>query len=139
LNYRLFEVAAVLCRAIPADDHGWLQEHATDVERCATYLHAGGIACAVAHPYYFVRRPLVARHLRVLAQLFPLSEKGNGSRAPAPRARVVDPSGRADTSRGIDGLFRGHEVNIGHRAHRTVSPTAILTDPDATFSTMVSA
>src|SRR5262245_47466272 len=71
----------VLCWGIDADDHAWLQAHAFDVERCAAYLHDREIPCALAHPYYFVRRPLQPRHLRALAELFGVWETRNGSRA----------------------------------------------------------
>jgi glycosyltransferase involved in cell wall biosynthesis/predicted metal-dependent phosphoesterase TrpH len=71
----------VLCWGITPDDHDWLQAHATDLERCAAYLHDQAIACALAHPYYFVRKPLTTRHLRTLASLFGTWETRNGSRA----------------------------------------------------------
>jgi glycosyltransferase involved in cell wall biosynthesis/predicted metal-dependent phosphoesterase TrpH len=90
----------VLCWGITADDHAWLQAHATDVERCAAYLHECGIACSLAHPYYFVRRPLEARHLRALAELFPVWETRNGSRAAelnAPAVMAAEVRGSAGT------------------------------------------
>jgi glycosyltransferase involved in cell wall biosynthesis/predicted metal-dependent phosphoesterase TrpH len=90
----------VLCWGITTDDDAWLQAHAADVERCAAYLHERGIACALAHPYYFVRAPLEARHLRALAELFPTWETRNGSRAPelnAPAALAADLRGSAGT------------------------------------------
>jgi glycosyltransferase involved in cell wall biosynthesis len=40
------------------------------------------IACALAHPFYAVEAPLLPRHRRRLAQLFPIWETRNGSRAP---------------------------------------------------------
>jgi glycosyltransferase involved in cell wall biosynthesis/predicted metal-dependent phosphoesterase TrpH len=71
----------VLCYGISPDDHAWLQAHNRDVETCATYLHERGIACALAHPFYAVEAPLTARHRRRLAELFPIWETRNGSRA----------------------------------------------------------
>jgi glycosyltransferase involved in cell wall biosynthesis/predicted metal-dependent phosphoesterase TrpH len=70
----------VLCYGITPADHEWLQRHSGDVEACAEYLHASGIACALAHPFYAVSAPLGARHRRRLAQLFPVWETRNGSR-----------------------------------------------------------
>ncbi|HEX8976949.1 MAG TPA: glycosyltransferase [Solirubrobacteraceae bacterium] len=71
----------VLCYGINADDHEWLQAHNDDVEACADYLHGHGIAVALAHPFYAVGAPLTARHRRRLAELFPIWETRNGSRA----------------------------------------------------------
>jgi glycosyltransferase involved in cell wall biosynthesis/predicted metal-dependent phosphoesterase TrpH len=71
----------VLCYGITPDDHEWLQAHNHDVEACAAYLHEGGIVAALAHPFYAVEAPLTARHRRRLAQLFPIWETRNGSRA----------------------------------------------------------
>jgi glycosyltransferase involved in cell wall biosynthesis/predicted metal-dependent phosphoesterase TrpH len=71
----------VLCFGITAADHEWLQAHHDDVEACADYLHGNGITAALAHPFYAVRTPLSARHRRRLAQLFPIWETRNGSRA----------------------------------------------------------
>ncbi len=71
----------VLCYGITPQDHQWLQRHASDVERCATYLHEHEIACALAHPFFAVRAPLAARHRSALAKLFPVWEVRNGSRA----------------------------------------------------------
>ena len=71
----------VLCYGIDAVDHEWLQAHNGDVELCAAYLHEREIACALAHPFYAVTAPLTARHRRRLAQLFPIWETRNGSRA----------------------------------------------------------
>ena len=78
----------VLVYGITPDDHAWLQAHNRDVEACAEYLHEEGITCALAHPFYAVEAPLTARHRRRLAELFPIWEVRNGSRAPrAQRAR----------------------------------------------------
>jgi glycosyltransferase involved in cell wall biosynthesis len=71
----------VLCWGITPDDHGWLQGHNDDVETCAEYLHEHQITAALAHPFYAVQAPLSARHRRRLAQLFPIWETRNGSRA----------------------------------------------------------
>ena len=71
----------VLCYGITPDDHEWLQGNAGNVEACAEYMHANGIACALAHPFYAVAAPLTARHRRRLARLFPIWETRNGSRA----------------------------------------------------------
>ncbi len=71
----------VLCYGITPEDHQWLQDHRGDVEACAEYLHDRGITAALAHPFYAVEAPLTARHRRRLAQLFPIWETRNGSRA----------------------------------------------------------
>jgi glycosyltransferase involved in cell wall biosynthesis/predicted metal-dependent phosphoesterase TrpH len=71
----------VLCYGITPGDHEWLQAHAGDVEACAAYLHEGEIACALAHPFFNVAAPLTRRHRRALAELFPIWEVRNGSRA----------------------------------------------------------
>jgi glycosyltransferase involved in cell wall biosynthesis/predicted metal-dependent phosphoesterase TrpH len=72
----------VLCFGITATDHEWLSAHRGDVENCAEYLSANGIACALAHPFYAVGAPLRSRHRRRLAELFSVWETRNGSRAP---------------------------------------------------------
>jgi predicted metal-dependent phosphoesterase TrpH len=71
----------VLCYGIAPEDHEWLQAHNDNVEACAEYLHGNGITSALAHPFYAVAAPLTARHRRRLAQLFPIWETRNGSRA----------------------------------------------------------
>jgi glycosyltransferase involved in cell wall biosynthesis/predicted metal-dependent phosphoesterase TrpH len=71
----------VLCYGITQEDHDWLQAHNDDVEACAAYLHTHDIAAALAHPFYAVEAPLTARHRRRLAELFPIWETRNGSRA----------------------------------------------------------
>ncbi|MFI5028098.1 MAG: glycosyltransferase [Solirubrobacterales bacterium] len=71
----------VLCYGITPQDHEWLQAHAGDVEACAAYLHQNEITCALAHPFYNVGAPLTRRHRRRLAELFPVWEIRNGSRA----------------------------------------------------------
>jgi glycosyltransferase involved in cell wall biosynthesis len=71
----------VLCYGITPDDHEWLQAHRDDVETCAAYLREHQITAALAHPFYAVAAPLTARHRRRLAELFPIWETRNGSRA----------------------------------------------------------
>jgi glycosyltransferase involved in cell wall biosynthesis/predicted metal-dependent phosphoesterase TrpH len=71
----------VLCYGITPGDHEWLQAHAGDLDACAAYLHENEIACALAHPFYSVDAPLTPRHRRRLAELFPIWEVRNGSRA----------------------------------------------------------
>ena len=71
----------LLCFGITPDDHAWLQEHNRDVEACAEYLHSNEISCSLAHPFYAVVAPLTPAHRRKLAQLFPVWETRNGSRA----------------------------------------------------------
>jgi glycosyltransferase involved in cell wall biosynthesis/predicted metal-dependent phosphoesterase TrpH len=71
----------VLCYGITPADHEWLQAHNDDVETCAAYLQEHEITAALAHPFYAVQAPLTARHRRRLAQLFPIWETRNGSRA----------------------------------------------------------
>jgi glycosyltransferase involved in cell wall biosynthesis/predicted metal-dependent phosphoesterase TrpH len=71
----------VLCYGISPEDHEWLQAHREDVEICAAYMYEREIVCALAHPYYTVGAPLLARHRRRLAELFPIWEIRNGARA----------------------------------------------------------
>ncbi len=71
----------VLCYGIAPDDHEWLQANRDDVEACAAYLRDHEITAALAHPFYAVAAPLTARHRRRLAELFPIWETRNGSRA----------------------------------------------------------
>ncbi len=71
----------VLCYGITPENHEWLQAHNHSVEACAEYLHDQGVTAALAHPFYAVAAPLTARHRRRLAQLFPIWETRNGSRA----------------------------------------------------------
>ena len=71
----------VLCCGIDPGDHEWLQAHSGDVEACAAYLHEREIVCALAHPFFNVAAPLTRRHRRRLAELFPIWEVRNGSRA----------------------------------------------------------
>ncbi|MFZ1994250.1 MAG: glycosyltransferase, partial [Solirubrobacteraceae bacterium] len=71
----------VLCYGLTPEDHEWLQAHNDSVENCAAYLQEHGVTTALAHPFYAVEAPLTARHRRRLAQLFPIWETRNGSRA----------------------------------------------------------
>jgi glycosyltransferase involved in cell wall biosynthesis/predicted metal-dependent phosphoesterase TrpH len=102
----------VLCYGITPGDHEWLQAHAGDVEACAAYLHENGIACALAHPFFYVAAPLTRRHRRRLAELFPIWEVRNGSRAAElnmPAAVYVDTRGGT----GIGGSDDHAGVDIG--------------------------
>src|SRR5918999_1663985 len=100
----------VLCYGITLDDHARLRERAGDVEAVAECLHDRGIACALAHPFYAVAAPLLPRHRRRLAELFPIWEVRNGSRAPQlnmPAAIYIDTHGGigiggSDDHAGID-------------------------------------
>lgn len=102
----------VLCYGITRGDHEWLQAHAGDVEACAAYLHENEIACALAHPFFYVAAPLTRRHRRRLAELFPVWEVRNGSRAAElnmPAAVYVDTRGGT----GIGGSDDHAGVDIG--------------------------
>jgi glycosyltransferase involved in cell wall biosynthesis/predicted metal-dependent phosphoesterase TrpH len=72
----------ILVWGITPDDHERLQALAGDVEAVAEELLRRQITCALAHPFYAVEAPLLPRHRRRLAQLFPIWETRNGSRAP---------------------------------------------------------
>lgn len=102
----------LLVLGINQDDHDWLQAHNHDVERCAEYLHDREILTAVAHPFYDVEAPLTGRHRRRLAELFPVWEVRNGSRARelnAPAGHVVESMGGV----GIGGSDDHAGVDIG--------------------------
>jgi glycosyltransferase involved in cell wall biosynthesis/predicted metal-dependent phosphoesterase TrpH len=102
----------VLCYGIDPGDHEWLQAHAGDVEACAAYLDENEIACALAHPFYNVAAPLGPRHRRRLAELFPVWEVRNGSRAPElnmPAVIYVETHG----STGVGGSDDHAGVDIG--------------------------
>src|SRR6201996_5865102 len=102
----------VLCYGITPGDHEWLQAHAGDVEACAAYLHENQITCALAHPFFYVAAPLTRRHRRRLAELFPIWEIRNGSRAAElnmPAAVYVDTRGGT----GIGGSDDHAGVDIG--------------------------
>jgi glycosyltransferase involved in cell wall biosynthesis/predicted metal-dependent phosphoesterase TrpH len=115
----------VLCCGITPDDHDWLQRHAADVEAVADYLHGNEIACALAHPFYAVGAPLLPRHRRRLAQLFPIWEVRNGSRARelnAPAAVYIETHGGT----GIGGSDDHAGVDIG----RTWTETPAARTPE---------
>ncbi len=115
----------VLCYGITPDDHGWLQAHNDDVEACAEYLHENEIACALAHPFYAVEAPLTPRHRRRLAQLFPIWETRNGSRAKElnmPAAVYIETHGGT----GIGGSDDHAGVDIG----RTFTEVPQCTTPE---------
>jgi glycosyltransferase involved in cell wall biosynthesis/predicted metal-dependent phosphoesterase TrpH len=102
----------VLVYGITPDDHARLLELAGDVTLVAEYLHDREIACALAHPFYAVSAPLAARHRRRLAELFPVWEVRNGSRAPElnlPAAIYIDTHGGI----GIGGTDDHAGVDIG--------------------------
>jgi glycosyltransferase involved in cell wall biosynthesis/predicted metal-dependent phosphoesterase TrpH len=115
----------VLCYGIDSGDHEWLQAHAGDLEACAAYLHEHGIACALAHPFYDVAAPLARRHRRRLAELFPIWEVRNGSRAAelnAPAVVYVETHGGT----GIAGSDDHAGVDIG----RTFTETPAAATPE---------
>lgn len=102
----------VLCYGITPDDHARLQELSRDVEACAEYLHEHSITTALAHPFYAVEAPLLPRHRRRLAQLFPIWETRNGSRSPelnAPSKIYVDTHGGT----GVAGTDDHAGIDIG--------------------------
>ncbi|HEX2392460.1 MAG TPA: glycosyltransferase [Solirubrobacterales bacterium] len=115
----------VLCYGITSGDHEWLQAHSGDVEACAAYLHENGIACALAHPFFNVAAPLTRRHRRRLAELFPIWEVRNGSRAPElnqPAVIYIDTHGGT----GIGGSDDHAGVDIG----RTFTEAPAATTPE---------
>lgn len=102
----------ILCWDIDADDHRWLQAHRGNLYECAEYLGAHGIACALAHPFYSVGAPLTAGHRRTLAELFPVWETRNGSRAEElnwPAASYIETRGGT----GVGGSDDHAGVDIG--------------------------
>ncbi|WP_320670748.1 glycosyltransferase [Patulibacter defluvii] len=102
----------VLVLGLNQDDHDWLQAHSHDVVRCAEYLHQNEITTALAHPFYYVEAPLTPRHRRQLAELFPIWEVRNGSRARelnAPAATYIDTHGGI----GVGGTDDHAGVDIG--------------------------
>ncbi|HSI81831.1 MAG TPA: glycosyltransferase [Solirubrobacterales bacterium] len=115
----------VLCYGITPDDHEFLQSHAGDLETCAAYLHEREIACALAHPFFAVAAPLTARHRRRLAELFPVWETRNGSRARElnmPAAVYIETHGGT----GIGGSDDHAGVDIG----RTFTETPPASTPE---------
>jgi glycosyltransferase involved in cell wall biosynthesis/predicted metal-dependent phosphoesterase TrpH len=102
----------VLCYGIDAADHEFLQANSADLEECAAYLHESEIACALAHPFFAVAAPLGPRHRRRLAELFPVWEVRNGSRAPElnmPAAVYIETHGGT----GVGGSDDHAGVDIG--------------------------
>ncbi len=115
----------VLCFGITPDDHERLQELASDVKACAEHLHGRGITCALAHPFYAVTAPLAARHRRHLADLFPIWETRNGSRAPElnlPAAVYIETHGGI----GVGGSDDHAGVDVGRTF--TETPPASCSD-----------
>jgi glycosyltransferase involved in cell wall biosynthesis/predicted metal-dependent phosphoesterase TrpH len=115
----------VLCYGITPEDHEFLQAHNKDLETCAAYLHEHEITCALAHPFFAVAAPLTARHRRRLAQLFPIWEVRNGSRARElnmPAAVYIETHGGT----GIGGSDDHAGVDIG----RTWTETPISSTPE---------
>jgi glycosyltransferase involved in cell wall biosynthesis/predicted metal-dependent phosphoesterase TrpH len=118
----------ILCFGIDPANHEWLQAHAGDVEACAEYLDACGIVSALAHPFYSVGAPLRSRHRRRLAELFPIWETRNGSRARElnmPAAIYVETQGGI----AIGGSDDHAGIDIGRTFTRTpaaASPAAFL-------------
>jgi glycosyltransferase involved in cell wall biosynthesis/predicted metal-dependent phosphoesterase TrpH len=115
----------VLCLGITPGDHEWLQAHSGDVETVAAYLSEHDVTCALAHPFYAVEAPLTARHRRRLAELFPIWEVRNGSRARElnlPAAIYIDTRGGT----GIGGSDDHAGVDIG----RTWSETPHAATPE---------
>jgi glycosyltransferase involved in cell wall biosynthesis/predicted metal-dependent phosphoesterase TrpH len=115
----------VLCYGITPADHEWLQAHALDLEACAAHLRGREITCALAHPFYAVEAPLTTRHRRRLAELFPIWEVRNGSRARelnAPAAVYIETHGGT----GIGGSDDHAGVDIG----RTYTETPVAATPE---------
>jgi glycosyltransferase involved in cell wall biosynthesis/predicted metal-dependent phosphoesterase TrpH len=115
----------VLCYGITPGDHEWLQANAGDLEACAAYLDEHEIACALAHPFYNVAAPLGRRHRRRLAELFPIWEVRNGSRAAelnAPAVVYVETHGGT----GVGGSDDHAGVDIG----RTFTETPAASTPE---------
>jgi glycosyltransferase involved in cell wall biosynthesis/predicted metal-dependent phosphoesterase TrpH len=121
----------VLCYGISPADHEWLQAHAKDVESCAAYLHEHEITCALAHPFYSVEAPLTPRHRHRLAELFPIWEVRNGSRARElnmPAAVYIETHGGT----GIGGSDDHAGVDIG----RTYTETEAASAPEEFLRTV---
>ena len=102
----------ILCYGITPDDHARLQELAADVEAVAEYLHGQEIAARWPTPSTRWRRRSPPRHRRRLAELFPIWEVRNGSRAPElnlPAAVYIDTHGGT----GIGGSDDHAGVDVG--------------------------
>jgi len=113
----------ILVWDITPDDHERLQDLAGDVEAVANELRERSIACALAHPFYAVEAPLMPRHRRRLAQLFPIWETRNGSRARelnAPAVVYIETHGGT----GVGGSDDHSGVDIGRTFTETpAAPT----------------
>jgi glycosyltransferase involved in cell wall biosynthesis/predicted metal-dependent phosphoesterase TrpH len=119
----------VLCFGITPDDHARLQERRRDLESCAEYLHSRGIACALAHPFYAVEAALTPAHRRQLAQLFPVWETRNGSRARElnmPAAIYIETHGGTGTG--------GSDDHAGVDIGRTFTETPPAATPEEFLS-----
>ncbi|MBO0769455.1 MAG: glycosyltransferase, partial [Solirubrobacterales bacterium] len=114
----------VLCYGITEEDHEWLQAHNHSVEECAEYLHSNEITCALAHPFYPPEAPLTARHRRRLAQLFPIWETRNGSRA---KELNLPAFVYIETHGGIS--VGGTDDHAGVDIGRTFTETPLAADP----------
>jgi glycosyltransferase involved in cell wall biosynthesis/predicted metal-dependent phosphoesterase TrpH len=115
----------VLCFGLNPDDHAWLQQHNRDLESCAEYLHSHEIACSLAHPFYAVEAPLTPAHRRQLAQLFPVWETRNGSRARElnmPAAIYIETHGGTGTG--------GSDDHAGVDIGRTFTETPTAATPE---------
>jgi len=115
----------VLCYGITPEDHEFLQANARELESCAAYLHEREIACALAHPFFAVAAPLTPRHRRRLAELFPIWETRNGSRARElnmPAAVYIETHGGT----GVGGSDDHAGVDIG----RTYTETPLAAGPE---------
>ncbi|MCP9491062.1 MAG: glycosyltransferase [Solirubrobacteraceae bacterium MAG38_C4-C5] len=113
----------VLCWGIDPDQFARLRERSGDVEAVAEELREQDIACALAHPFYAVEAPLLPRHRRRLARLFPVWETRNGSRARelnAPAAVYIETHGGT----GVAGSDDHAGVDIG----RTYTETPLASD-----------
>jgi len=115
----------VLCWGITPEDHEWLQRNNKNVDACAEYLHAHDIACALAHPFYAVEAPLTPRHRSRLAQLFPVWETRNGSRA----AELNMPAVVYIETRGGTGVA-GSDDHAGVDIGRTFTETPTAATPE---------
>jgi glycosyltransferase involved in cell wall biosynthesis/predicted metal-dependent phosphoesterase TrpH len=115
----------VLCYGITPGDHEWLQVHSGDVEACAAYLHEQGIACALAHPFFNVAAPLRRRHRRRLAELFPVWEVRNGSRA----AELNMPAAVYTETHGGTGIG-GSDDHAGVDVGRTFTEVPVAETPE---------
>ncbi len=94
-------------------------------------LHENEIACALAHPFFNVGAPLTPRHRRRLAELFPIWEVRNGSRAAElnmPAAIYIETHGGT----GIGGSDDHAGVDIG----RTFTEVPAAATPEEFLSRM---